>query len=139
MSISIILLCRLIHLHFAMLLVHSAVHLYFNVFPGFTGFIIVGIAYILLPLAALRQLNKNSVGRSSLLLALAGLSGAFIHGLLYHFVIDSPDYVCYFGAQINGHWFRITAWGMAIVDGLAVAAIGWKLIASQTGKDQAGS
>lgn len=123
MPLSIQVLCWLIRIHFAMLLVHSAVHLYFTVFPDVTGFITVGIAYILLPLTALLQLNRNPARYSSLLLALAGISGAFIHGLLYHFVIDSPDYVCYFGAHVNGQWFRLTARGMALVDGTIVGMI----------------
>ncbi len=108
------LIMGLLCLHFLVLLTHSAAHFYHQVYPDTLGYLIIVFGYYLLPAVGLYKLYHRA--RRGLFYVLAGISVAFLHGFIYHFVLDTPDYVCYFGAHITGLWFTLTAYGLAIAD-----------------------
>jgi hypothetical protein len=114
------LITRLLVLHFVLLAIHGIAHVYHGVYPDPVGWFIVVFAYYVLPAIGLFRFSWRSIG--SFLPALLGVAAAFVHGLIYHFVLDTPDYVCYFGAHITGRWFALTAFGLAAVDGAIVIA-----------------
>ena len=104
----------LLSLHFIVLLLHTGAHFYHQVMPDFKGTLLIIFGYYLLPgLGLFQQMRKSRYG---LLAVLIGISVAFTHGFLYHFIFDTADYVCYFGVHISGLWFSVTAYGLAIID-----------------------
>ncbi len=104
----------MLYVHFIVLVFHSAAHFYHQVFADMMGTILIVVGYYLLPAFGLAKLSFT--GKNRLLAVLIGISVAFSHGFLYHFVFDTPDYVCYFGVHITGLWFSLTAYGLAFTD-----------------------
>jgi len=110
----------LLALHFAVLVLHSSAHVYHGVYPDPVGWFIIVFGYYLLPALGFLRFSWRSAG--SFAPVLLGIGAAFVHGLVYHFVLDTPDYVCYFGVHITGLWFSVTAIALAVIDSCIVVA-----------------
>ena len=91
--------------------------------PAQNAFIIpvIGIA----PLVAAWLVLTGRITAGAWLLALSML-GAFLFGVAYHYVIQSPDHVSHVPGGTAGSVFRASALGLAVVElaGFVVGAFG---------------
>ncbi len=116
------LLNRLLLAHYAVLLAHAGAHLYHGVGAAnaLDGVVIFAGNYFLLAVGWVLLRRPNP--RAGLYVLLLAVGLAFVHGVVNHFMLESPDHVRHFGASPTGWWFVISAGALAVVDG-AIAVV----------------
>ena len=88
---------------------------------------------LLAPLVAL-AFSFTRYARAALWLLLISMLGALIFGLLYHYLIISPDHVAHLPAGDAHGLFRVTALLLLVTEALGVVVAGFALSRLQSHK-----
>jgi hypothetical protein len=116
----------LVIVHALVSLVHGAAHFQLGIFLPFAANLFVAVDIVTLPLVAAVLLWGRAYRTGAVMLFIS-MIGAFLFGLVYHFVLDSPDHVAHAPATAWGLTFQITSMLLLIIEGAGVFA-GWWLV-----------
>src|SRR6185436_20923219 len=113
----------LVIIHFLSHGVHLSAHFYHGVptvfisslFGKIFGYIFILFFFILLPLGGWWKLSKRQEPQCYYFLAVA-MVPSWTYAFLYHFILNTSDYVCLFGATVAGRWFTWSAYIISFVD-----------------------
>lgn len=113
----------LVLLHFFSNAVHLSAHFYHgvptvfitNIMGKIAGHLFILLFFIVFPLVAAWQLKNRQEPQCYYLLAVA-MAPSWTYAFLYHFILNTSDYVCLFGATLAGRWFSWSAYSISFVD-----------------------
>ena len=113
----------LILLHFLGHIIHVTAHFYHgvptvfitNILGQFLGYLFILLFFILLPVWGWWQMKNRQEPKCYYLLAIA-MAPAWAYAFMYHFILNTSDYICLFGATIAGRWFTWSAVTISVVD-----------------------
>jgi hypothetical protein len=108
------LLITLLYLHFAANLIHAAAHIYFGVELGPLHGLFAVVFFFAFPLIALIYLHKGKLTKGVITSILFSVPTS-IYAFLYHFILNTHDFVCMFGAVALGEWFVYSAYAISII------------------------
>lgn len=100
--------------------IHGLSHVYSSVYLPWWGSLFVLIVIVLAPLVSIRLFNIRYYQMGMWLLMLSML-GAFIFGVMNHFIVINPDHVS--EVHEGNAFFTITSWAVALSE-LAGTGIG---------------
>ena len=107
----------LVLFHLLVNILHGTAHSRLQIGLDLLGQLFVAVVILLGPLLAMALLWTR-FQRAGLILLGVSMAASLLFGVYYHFVIASPDEV---GRQGSGLWanlFAVTAWLLAITEGL---------------------
>jgi hypothetical protein len=104
----------LLYLHFAANLTHAAAHTYFGVALAPLHALFALIFFFTMPALSLYYLHKGK-NEQGVILSLMFSIPTSIYAYLYHFVLNTHDFVCLFGAVALGEWFVYSAYAISII------------------------
>ncbi|HXE58625.1 MAG TPA: hypothetical protein VNK43_11545, partial [Gemmatimonadales bacterium] len=118
-----------VYLHLAAATLHGAAHAALGIDVSGPWDRVFLLATVWLgPPAALRLLGRGRPAGGAALLA-ASMGGALVYGIVYHYVLPTPDHVARTPPGLWGAAFRASALAIALLEGVG-ALIGARLLAS---------